>query len=201
MISNCTSVYGAVHIYDDHATFINCEIVSNTSTDICGGVYIYKESTRFVNCVISNNTATTSAGGIGFYGNAKSTLINCTVSGNSAPMGGGICNGGLNIVNSIIWGNTGAEGAEIRVSGEKMDISYSDVNVAGVYDPTSLITWGAGNIDADPEFVGAGDFMLQPTSPCIDMGNNALIGFGVAPDGWPRIIYGIVDMGAYEEHP
>jgi predicted outer membrane repeat protein len=201
MVTSCTSMYGAVNIYDDRATFINCRIVGNTSTDICGGVYVFNETTKFVNCVISENTATTRAGGIGFYGNPKSTLINCTISNNSAPEGGGIYSGKLTIVNSIIWGNSGAEGADIRVGFDTMDISYSDINMAGVYDPTSRITWGNGNIDADPDFVGAGNYMLQPASPCIDVGSNALIGFGVAPDGWPRIIYGTVDMGAYEEHP
>ena len=31
---------------------------------------------------------------------------------------------------------------------------------------------GTGNIDADPQFVGNGDYHLTPTSPCIENGTD-----------------------------
>ena len=70
---------------------------------------------------------------------------------------------------------------------------------------------GTGNINANPYFVQLGywdatdiwvegDYHLLPDSPCIDTGDPAYV---PAPDetdidGGPRVINGIVDMGAYE---
>jgi hypothetical protein len=67
------------------------------------------------------------------------------------------------------------------------------------------------NIDADPCFEDADgpdntpgtaddNLRLQLTSPAIDAGNNAVVPSGVTTDrdGNPRIVNGVVDMGAYE---
>ena len=45
-----------------------------------------------------------------------------------------------------------------------------------------------------------GDLHLQPASPVINLGDNAAVPAGVATDldGNPRILFGQVDMGAYE---
>ena len=53
----------------------------------------------------------------------------------------------------------------------------------------------------DPLFVDLGneDYHLQPGSPCIDTGNNLAPQLpGTDMDGQPRMVNGIVDMGAYE---
>ena len=69
--------------------------------------------------------------------------------------------------------------------------------------PTSkAATPGVGNIDLDPLFVDPDndDYHLQPGSPCINLGTNAPPG-GLPLtdlDGNPRVICGVVDMGAYE---
>jgi predicted outer membrane repeat protein len=70
---------------------------------------------------------------------------------------------------------------------------------------------GMGNIDADPLFVDADgldnvigtiddNLRLLGGSPCLDAGNNLAIPPSLTTDldGNPRIINGIVDMGAYE---
>jgi len=60
---------------------------------------------------------------------------------------------------------------------------------------------GAGNIDADPEFVDyeGGDFRLASNSPCINRGTNLPWMAGATDmEGNPRILCGCVDMGAYE---
>ncbi|MEW6007275.1 MAG: choice-of-anchor Q domain-containing protein [bacterium] len=54
-------------------------------------------------------------------------------------------------------------------------------------------------MSADPLFVSPTDFHLQPTSPCIDAGSNTAPALPPTDkDGNPRIVNGIVDMGAYE---
>ncbi len=77
-------------------------------------------------------------------------------------------------------------------------VSYSDVQ--GGYT-------GTGNINADPRFVdpSSGKLRLQPDSPCIETGYNAVTDLPATDlDGHPRIIDGdcddidVVDMGAYE---
>ncbi|GAF82001.1 unnamed protein product, partial [marine sediment metagenome] len=69
-------------------------------------------------------------------------------------------------------------------------------------EPGCTLNWGVGNIDADPCFVDpdSNDFHLLAYSPCIDAGDNNAVPPEVTTDlgGNPRIINGIVDMGAYE---
>jgi hypothetical protein len=48
--------------------------------------------------------------------------------------------------------------------------------------------------------LAAGDFHLQPNSPCINAGNNSFVAASTDLDGGPRILGGIVDIGAYEFH-
>ena len=69
------------------------------------------------------------------------------------------------------------------------------------------MTGSNGNISVDPFFLDItnNDFHLQPDSPAIDAGDNAVFSLSSTDfDGYPRIIDGnadgvaIVDMGAYE---
>jgi hypothetical protein len=64
-----------------------------------------------------------------------------------------------------------------------------------------LPTNGVGNITNAPLFVetnGWANLRLQPTSSCINAGNNAYVVGGSDLDGNPRNIGDAVDMGAYE---
>jgi hypothetical protein len=72
------------------------------------------------------------------------------------------------------------------------------------YCCTTQPTSGIGNIVADPRFVdtnGWSNLRLQSNSPCINAGNNAYVSGTTDLDGRPRIVGGIVDMGAYEFQP
>ena len=46
--------------------------------------------------------------------------------------------------------------------------------------------------------LAGGDYHLQPTSPCINSGDNIFVTVSTDLDGNPRIQGGTVDMGAYE---
>jgi len=139
--------------------------------DFLSGVFIY-DTSRITNCVIAQNSAPSGAG-ISFLGKPPSwaktapppypnpIITNCTITENTASSSGG---GILSqivwpiITNSIIWENSPDE-----IICEYLKINYS--NIQGKY-------FGLGNKNADPLFVdpAAGDYRLQPGSPCIKNG-------------------------------
>ena len=105
------------------------------------------------------------------------------------------------VTNSIFWGNTPNE--IVTDVESEATVTFSNVQNGHL---------GIGNIDLDPLFIDPDgpddipgtdddDYHLQPGSPCINLGTN------VPPeglpatdlDGNPRVVCGIVDMGAYED--
>ena len=150
-----------------------------------------------VNTVINGNSGKHGAGI--YFNSSPGSLTNCTIVRNTAnqTVGGGAmycAKSSPTIVNSILWQDYADVGYnEIAIDATSSpSVTYSCV--LGGYD-------GTGNIDANPLFVdiASGNFHLKPNSPCIDKGTND------APelpekdkDGKPRIVNGIVDMGAYE---
>jgi hypothetical protein len=135
-------------------------------------------------------------GGIFFRYDCDSTITNNTIAENTASYGGGISCGeysSLTITNTILWNDSPDE---ISFYESSITITYSDVQ--GGWE-------GEGNIDADPMFVGGGDYHLKASSPCIDAGTNDAPALPYTDfEGNDRIIDGngdgnaIVDMGAYE---
>jgi hypothetical protein len=57
---------------------------------------------------------------------------------------------------------------------------------------------GPGNLTNEPVFVSTTDLRLAAGSPCIDAGSNAYVQGATDLDGNPRVVNGIVDIGAYE---
>ncbi len=190
-ITNGASDYGSgIYCKDSSSpTITNCVITGNAANITGGGIYCLSSSSPVItNCTISDNTAGWYGGGIGCvfsslkltnsiivnntasqYGGAihstssTPSITNCTISGNTSDFGGGIaCSTGPVVLNSIMWGNFAnySDSEVYLLSGNAtISITYSDVQ--GGYT-------GMGNIDADPLFVGGGDYHLTAGSPCID---------------------------------
>ena len=160
-----------------------------------GGILIgdCSASLAIADNTIAGNSAE-SGGGIAWRG-CSSTVSNNTVTGNNATYGGGICSyydGAPSLVNCIVWGNTAANGGQIAATytpdhPASVTVSYSDVEggqACAYVEPGSTLIWGAGNIDANPFFVGANDgrgpddvagtddddYHLGDGSPCTDVG-------------------------------
>jgi len=174
-------------------TFFNNVIASNLTNDYGGGV------------AASSYTTSGTAGTI--------TFTNNTITGNTAGIDGkgghlyifgGDGGGTVNFYNNICWGNTGSGGDVYLNKGSGVAYRYNnDATISGS-------SWNAedGNIDADPQFVGGGNYHLQATSPCIDTGLNSAPGVPATDfEGDDRIIDGdsngtaTVDMGADEFAP
>lgn len=187
------------------STIVNSDISGNTASNAGGGIYSEEwGGSTIVNSTIANNSASV-GGGIFSEDFGGSTITNSTIADNDAAAGGaGIYHsdaGGSTIRNSIVWGNT-----PDAVFGGSATPIVTNSDVEG---------WtggGVGNIDADPLFVGAGDYRLQPGSPARDAGDNAAVpadqydvdGDADTTEPTPDLdlqdrIWGpTVDMGAYE---
>ena len=141
--------------------------------------------------IIGNRAEGAEGQGGGAYFDQGGTLLNSTLIGNIVVEGPGttlfFSNGGV-VQNSIVWSNTAPLG---YISGNPATLTYNCIQ--------GWAGGGEGNINTNPAFVGPGDYHLQKSSPCKNHGSNS------APDlpttdmeGRPRIIEGVVDLGAYE---
>ena len=135
--------------------------------------------------------------------------------------GGGAADG--RVVNSLFWKNTciqhgGAvwDGVAVNITAASNQAGFGGGGTAvgrafnSIINGNSLISSGSENNIQDTglifSFTGnplfsdssTGDFRLQPTSPCINKGNNFYATDSTDLLGTPRIQNGTVDMGAYE---
>jgi predicted outer membrane repeat protein len=170
------------------ATIERCVIRGNQSP-WGGGVFCGSGRPRIVNCGLYGNTAE-HGGAIGVGSYSWPTITNSTIAHNTASdYGGGIdcINCISKMTNTILWDNTAPQGAQISLrSGASHTISWCDVEggQAAVYVSASTLNWGAGNIQADPQFadpdgpddnpdtLSNNDYHLTPASPCIDAADN-----------------------------
>jgi len=95
--------------------------------------------------------------------------------------------------NTILWGNDVPSACGRRIytlnNSSIVTLNYCDYAKGDGDIEEGFGTVTPDNcINIDPLFVGAGDYHLQGTSPCIDVGSNALV-----PDDVTT-----VDIGAYE---
>lgn len=176
---------GGIGLEDSSATITNCIITGNSSVELGGGIaVVLGGKPKISNCIITDNYVDYLGGGVGGWycdlnncivtGNTASlgggiggsdiSVTSCTVAGNIADYGGGICSTDGIVMNSIVWGNSADAGPQIAVYGHDdepniLTVSYSDVLGAegSVYvEPTLVLSWGVGNIDADPCFAAPG---------------------------------------------
>ncbi len=203
-VANCTfsgnsaSIFGGGMFNGSNSspTVQSCTFSGNSATYGDGGGMCNHESSPTVqSCTFSGNSAAYGGGMFNYYYSSP-TVTNCTFSGNDASVdGGGMFNvdSSPTVTNCILWGDTGGE---VVNDSSTPTVTYS--NVAGGYA-------GAGNIDADPQFVGS--LRLGSRSPCIDAANG-LVAPAVDQDGNERVNdptspnTGVgppwADMGAYE---
>ena len=233
--SNQASHGGGIFLIDSVTVMIGrSEIVDNTASSLGGGIRLRGGFTRITHSELRDNTAiygggldtfaagydlfeslvvgnqaSVHGGGIRQVEDSRGQLINTTVADNLASVAAGVFSSGsgLDVWNSIVWGNDPGPGVVALRGGfaGQVDVEHSDVQ--GRFDTSN------GNISVDPRFVGGGDYRLQPDSPALHAGSDHLTRFALdfldldrdgdalEPardlDGGLRS-QGIVDMGAYE---
>ena len=173
-----------------------------------GGIYFGSGRLSIANAVIVGNTAAKWGGGIGHDEHASSprslSITNSTITGNSAgSLGGGLFNlAGTAVANSIIALNTAPSGANVFPNlGATSSNNLIGVDPGFVRNPSAGADGKWGTADDD-----LGDLHLRHDSPALNAGSNALaVDASGNPlttdlDGGDRIIYGTVDIGAYEYH-
>ncbi len=170
---------GALTVAGSDALITDSLFIGNHATLTGGALNTSWAATQLRNCTLAQNTAGEHGGGVFIWNNANT----------------------LTVADSILWNNTDAGG-----SGEPAQLNNNiggDVSV----DYSCLQGWtgtlgGIGNIGDDPLFTdpGIGDLRLTESSTCINRGDPE---FTPEPgaidlDGKPRVVCGIIDMGAYE---
>jgi predicted outer membrane repeat protein len=150
-------------------TLTNATLNRNQATQWGGGLYNYDGPAMLTNVTLSDNSATPDGAGGGIFNLDVVTLINVTLSGNTAGDGGGIFNsssGGINVQNTLV-----AKGA----SGS----SCYGLSLGGGFnlsDDTSCTGNKAVNLLLGPLVNNSGPtltHMPQAGSPAIDGGGGA----------------------------
>lgn len=184
-------------MYNEHSntTITNCTFTGNSAKNNGGAIANWNNSElTATGCMFSGNSAVF-GGGIFNYDDTMVTAINCTFSGNSAVFGSSLAQNSvksrssqLTMANCLL-----REGGNEIWTNSPPNVSINYSNIFGGWT-------GEGNIDADPLFVripndggdgwgddpdtpdtdeGAnddfGDLRLQPSSPCIDAGENQAV--------------------------
>jgi hypothetical protein len=164
--------------------FDRCLFARNTA-DRAGALEIFATDNVLIsNSAFHANVATGTAGGgavwVGSGGSA--TISNCSIVANSATSQnvGGVRNQGaaVNVVNSILWDNSGTGGAQG---------SGNQISATATVDHSTVeggFATGTGNLASDPLLADAlgGDLTLLGGSPAIDAGDNAGVPAGLTLD-------------------
>ena len=216
--SNSGYVGGALYTTSNATlTFTNATFSNNAAIDRGGASFAgYKAILTFYNGVVFGNSALS---GGGFYNSYKSAsnLYNTTMTGNSATSkGGAIYNGTYcspTIFASILWNDTagttknGTDEIYNASTTSVPNVTYSDILFGDdSVNPDTTAVWpdtsntNNTNLDVVPGFDTTGllpAYSLGVKSPLINAGP-ATANSDFDQDGNPRIVNGLLDIGAYE---
>jgi HYR domain len=176
---------------------------SGTSTGQGGGISNASPASTLtvINSTISGNSAGGQGGGISNAGTA--TVVNSTINGNSAPQGGGVFNGEnatLNLTNTIIAGSLGG-------GGDCVNNGTIGTNSHNLIQDGSCSPAVSGNPKLGPLQNNGGPtstHALLVGSPAIDAGDDSVLGvpLNLTTDqrgpAFARQICTHVDIGAFE---
>jgi hypothetical protein len=189
----------------DNVIVDNSTLASPSNSLGGGGIYCMVLDSALENTLIVNNTivgnSTGTMPGIGAQGGGIAISLPAPL-----PNPPTLPPGKLVIGNNIIAFNSSGIFQQPSATGNLLPTLTAN-DLYNTTDNYVLIAPGASDITGDPLFVDrpGNDYHLQPLSPCVDSGSNALVLVGGTDyEGKPRIVDGkdsgtaVVDMGALE---
>lgn len=201
-LANCTfrnnraAINGGAVLAGNNFSAVNCSFLNNTAGKMGGAVsHPFSYGSVMNGCLFASNTARENGGALSW--GMGGTMINCTFAENSAPGQGSTIYAQtypIHLINTII-ANTLPGTFGNNVVGAVTDHGHNLCS-----DNTCGFTASTSFNNADPLFnnVAAGDFRLQPDSPCLDAGLAGSALPATDLDGNPRVWGRAPDMGAYE---
>ena len=185
-----TEHYGVLRVNHAAAVVSGFTLRDGSVTDNSGaGVDV--TSGYVVNSILSDNEGF----GAVLAADPNARIANVLVVGNQA----GIDGGGV-VINCTIYDNTVPDVSANLVYNSIVEGSITATEIA--YTLADQVYPGPGNLMGNPYFVDpvSGDYRLQASSPCRDMGNNYYNTLYTDLDGQPRV-YAEIDLGPYERPP
>ncbi|TCO07767.1 choice-of-anchor Q domain-containing protein [Natronoflexus pectinivorans] len=155
----------------EHASpiIVNCWFRDNYSLNFGGAVFTDGNSSpSFYNTIFSNNKSGRFGGAI--LANRDLLLVNCVLFGNQALTRGGAINGelipqgGVSVINSIVWNNSAPSFPQM------FQVTASHSIVDGGFTGVQIRSDNPQFLDPDES-----DFRINSLSPAINMGDNARI--------------------------
>ena len=205
---------GGIMVHNDNnnmLTVTDSTISGNSSSYNGGGIMVRHTAANISNSTVTGNTAANYGGGLYFHGvYSGTTVTNSTITGNQASYGGGLStsysSSYASASNSAFGGNS-ASGSDpdMHTANSYIVLDHSLVQAPG----GATITDNGGNLMNQAPMLGGLANNGGPTlthlplagSPLIDAGDPAFTG---PPNndqrgaGYPRIVNGVVDIGATE---
>ncbi len=213
IFSNAATSGAGIFDRESVASYENIRIQGNSASSIGGGLNLTSSNATLTAVLVTGNTALIS-GGL-YISGGKPVLRSATVSGNASASGGSGLELEFNalplVVNTIVWGNTGAPDFESS-SGAGFDPAGSHNFIRGAAswngeEEIEVTSFFAGPVAAsagNPQT--GGDYSLKQYSPAVNKGLNSaypnLDASSVDMAGNPRVYQyqtgGIIDVGAFE---
>jgi parallel beta-helix repeat protein len=224
-VSNCSAVFGGgiySSYYDQYSYYSYYVYVTNCTVSNCyavnggGGIFSFSvpsgppNYTYVTNCTVSNCSTGSDGGGIYSYASSSyasfTYVTNCTVSNCSA--GGSSSGGGIHSsssTNSYVTNcassnnNTAGTIGSGIIGGTQSNCISPSISDAYIQS-TSFI--GTAITDAQKTELINANWRLKEGSPCINAGTATNVSSttltGKDIDSNPRVLYGTIDIGAYE---
>ncbi|MCD4818344.1 MAG: hypothetical protein K8S23_06600 [Candidatus Cloacimonetes bacterium] len=178
--SNNNAEYGGAIYFGDYSDYnhvMHCVFKDNSAVQSGGAIYVEFEQ-AIVSCLFFDNESISGPGGAIFYDGGFGSLINCTITENSAPAGAGVAfnNGSPQIANCIVYGNVANDNSQINIIGTNWQPSFLNCLIEGgkaAFSGDSFNRYYGDCKDYDPEFTDPvnNDYTLTSVSPCINAGH------------------------------
>lgn len=193
-----TNSGGAVYAYNTSASISSCRLEHNTVAANGGGIHFTWDSDmRIENSIFAGNVAV-NGGAFSSDTNSNPTIINCTVTENTAGSHGGgiivwLTNSTPTVRNCVLWGNSASDAKKeiyLNYGDLNLYISNCDIEQAGYHGMF-------GNTTNPPLLWFDGRHLAGTNSPCYNAGSSSSAP-GDDLDEESRPWSGSVDIGADE---